>query len=333
MAYVDMDVASLHLRLVSAHLPHEGYDDDSYEVALSALEDAVQIARQMGRNSIVGADANAQVGRRTDADNNRIIGENGLGTRDPRGCSFVAWLHGKNLAALNTIRDQPAEERWTQQMWSNGNRRQIDFILSHHCDLEAVRQVLILDCFDGSDHRGVMAEFTFEVARRSTPVRRQKVCVGWKPKLDAMGAPNKYHNALDDAVDACGGGDRDPTDFIVEAALKSGTGPQRQRHQHSAEIQSLFAARRNESDPEARKQLSKDLWRALRRQRRTRMQNRLAALAQEGAGLRKLKRLQQQERGRQRITHIRDKDGTLQNDPDQVAEIFAAFLRRIVQTW
>jgi hypothetical protein len=56
-----------------------------------------------------------------------------------------------------------------------------------------------------------------------------------------------------------------------------------------------------------------------------RLQDRLATLTQEGAGLRNLKRLQQQDRGRQHITNIRDKYGTLHNDSDRIANIFASF--------
>jgi hypothetical protein len=71
--------------------------------------------------------------------------------------------------------------------------------------------------------------------------------------------------------------------------------------------------------------LSKQLWKALRRQRRQRIEEDIDRLAQEGGGLKKLKGLMQKQSGTQRIARIKDKDGELQLDPDHIAEVFAYF--------
>ena len=76
---------------------------------------------------------------------------------------------------------------------------------------------------------------------------------------------------------------------------------------------------------ERRKQLSKQLWKALRRQRRQRIEENIDNLAWTGAGRNKMKQLLKKQSGGQRISQIRDKDGELQHDPCDIAEVFAQF--------
>ena len=150
---------------------------------------------------------------------------------------------------------------------------------------------------------------------------------GWKPKLDDNGAPTAYHNALDVGATGLNSTGADIAEAVVKAAVRTGdmsasSGP---GQKHSDEVQNLFRDRRNEQDPDVRKDLSKKLWKALRQQRRRRHQDRLDTLVQEGAGVRKLLNIRTKQSGTSRINKVRDKDGALQTDPESICEVFAKF--------
>ena len=225
---------------------------------------------------------------------------------------------------INTMKNVPDAEMWTHESWNTRVRRQIDFILIDEICFESLCNASALDCFASSDHRGVLASLFF--ARGDYRARnRNRIQVGWAPSLDTAGKPSAYHSALDDVVTSCRGGSIDPTEFIVQAARKTSAEKSRPSQSHSKDVEDLFEARRQEGDPILRKQLSRQLWRALRCQRRARMPTKLEALAKEGAGMKKLRLTQKQERGRLRMSNILDRNGDEKNDPDDVCEAFAAF--------
>ena len=91
----------------------------------------------------------------------------------------------------------------------------------------------------------------------------------------------------------------------------------------------LFVARRNEEHPEARKAFSKQLWRALRKERRQRYQDSLDHLIRSGSGISKLRSLQERQSGIQRITRIQGAEDEVHTDPDSIAEVFASFYQEL----
>jgi hypothetical protein len=143
--------------------------------------------------------------------------------------------------------------------------------------------------------------------------------------LNEEGKPAKYHRALDTMLNNA----HDPAAEIVEAATSSAAQCTRTRREHNEEVKALFERRRQEPDPLERKMLSKQLWKALRRQRRQRTDEEIRHVAERGAGLNKLRRTLQQQAGRDRITQVRDDDGTLHKDPGSVCEVFAKFYEEL----
>ena len=120
-------------------------------------------------------------------------------------------------------------------------------------------------CLDGkSDHRAAFARFRLRDYERGANSRR-RVQAGWKPKLDEEKKPTEYHECLNAALQHS---QTDLAAAVVEAATSTAAQRPRPRREHNAEVQALFEQRRDEDDPERRKQLSKQLWKALRRQRR-----------------------------------------------------------------
>ena len=137
--YIDFDLHDIHLRLVSAHLPHLEYTADEYEACLLAVEDIVITARREKRQTIVGMDANAVIGERWGADSERIIGDFGLGQRNARGHILVPWMHGINLAAVNTMVRNPPDSLWTHALWSTGATRQLDYVFTDEVNADDVK--------------------------------------------------------------------------------------------------------------------------------------------------------------------------------------------------
>jgi hypothetical protein len=144
------------------------------------------------------------------------------------------------------------------------------------------------------------------------------------PKLDEQKHPADYHNALGQALDVSNGIE-DPTAVIVQAALECGASTSRFKPEHSQEVVALFAARRIEMDPDARKDLSKKLWKLLRRERRQRHDDEFVRLANQGAGFSKLKQHQSRQSGIGRINSIRNSDGVVCNGQESICEVFAKF--------
>ena len=251
LAHLDVDIGGWGLRLIAAHLPDARNLDDVYEVALLALEDVLKDGRETRRTNVVGLDANAVLGRRTGEDCASIVGGSGLGHRNHRGHIFEAWLHGQKLAVLNTMIEKPPESRWTHELWSTREQRQIDFLLIGEIRKSQLNDADVLDCLSGnSDHRGVLAELR-KPAQDGWKQKRRRICVGWKPRLDEQDKPVKYYSSLDAVVTRLGGGKTDPTQLIVDAATDCTASARPTIQKHSEDVQALFAARRQESDPVA----------------------------------------------------------------------------------
>ena len=322
ISFLDVDAGSLRLRLTSAHLPHADIPPEVYESVSNSLDEVILGARGSKRMNIIGIDANAVLGRQKVTDDGRIIGEYGGGERNERGHIFAAWLHGLRLSAAATMVSNEWGATWTHELWSTRVRRQIDFVLFDEIRLDTLIDAGIVDALDGkSDHRATFARLRLcEYQRLAKEVR--KVQVGWKPALDDKSLPSQYHAVLDAALK---GLQPNLAECIAGAAIASAAQRPRPRRKHADEVKALFDQRRNESDTECRKGLSKRLWKALRRQRRLRADDDIDALARKGGGLGKLKQMTNKQAGIQRITAIRDKEGELHRDPDDIAEVFAQF--------
>jgi hypothetical protein len=110
------------------------------------LEQKVKDARRQGCRVLVGTNANAIIGAPLPHDSKHIIANWGLSERSERGHGSAAWLHLIKLAATNTMFRKPLCKQWTQEMYSTGNKRQIDYILA---DSSLRRRFWDAEVFDG----------------------------------------------------------------------------------------------------------------------------------------------------------------------------------------
>ena len=140
--------------------------------------------------------------------------------------------------------------------------------------------------------------------------------------MDDAGKPSEYHTALDAALTTDGAG---LAETIVEAATSSTAQGPRSQRKHNEEVRSLLEQRRSEHDADRRKDLSKQVWKELRKQCRQRMGEEIEALSQKGRGLGNLLQILQKLAGVERVMGVRDNDGRLQKDPGKITEMFAKF--------
>jgi len=112
---------------------------------------------------------------------------------------------------------------------------------------------------------------------------------------------------------------------VVEAAAESGSNTRPMRQENTPEVERLLEARREELEPLRRKQLAKDLWRALRRQRHQRRDKEIADVAERKQGLKGLQRVVQKHAGTDCRSEVNHKKGILVTDSDGIAEVSAQF--------
>ena len=161
------------------------------------------------------------------------------------------------------------------------------------------------------------------VLQLSTPVvnkrARRPVQRSWKPRLSVDGFPAEFHESLDTALELPQASLKSVGQAVVEAASQCGVSRDKAQHKHPPEIEALFKSRREETDPALRKQLSHDLWKALRKQRRQRRENEIAEVAERGQGLRRLMQVKGRHSGVDRASEIADRNGNIIQDSDGIA--------------
>ena len=115
-----------------------------------------QEAPKAKRHCVVGVDANAVVGMCNTYDSSTMIGRYGVGVRTERGDEFSMFAHTNALTVTNTMFQKREHHLWTHLSWSTGELRQIDHKLVSSGWRTKLRNIILLDVFDGSDHRPSM---------------------------------------------------------------------------------------------------------------------------------------------------------------------------------
>ena len=233
------------------------------------------------------------------------------------------------MTALGTIFRKLPHDLITHRLWSTGEERQIDYLLIDAIARGQVHNIGSIPNLAGnSDHVPTFARIrlTTRIKRRR---RRERKHVGWKPELDDHGYPSKFLSSLEHELQKVPRADvQRVTRAIVSAASESAkVAAARVEARHSEEVQALFDERREEECPERRKKLSKDLWRALRRERRSKENRLLDEIAERRGGLRHLERLSNE--SRRRVTAAKGADGTLYTNTDGICEVFGAFYENL----
>ena len=114
------------------------------------------------------------------------------------------------------------------------------------------------------------------------------------------------------------------TEAIVTAAVQAAMPHElRDGPKHCHEVQELFAKRRGEGCPQERKALSKEIWRALRRECRWKEDLMLDKIAESRGGAKQINKLSKE--SKRRVTIAKGTDGKLYDSTERICEVFGAF--------
>ena len=266
---LEVDAANARLGLIAVYLPHCGYGAEEAERVYEMLEEQIESARRRGYKVIVGGDFQTEL-------NN---GDRGERLQSFAACNQLEMTHGREGDAWG--------DTWT--FISNlGRRRCIGYILVD--GRLKIRQSRAVDELQlGSDHRAVKADIEIGKAR-ARHVRRRSSLKGWEPELDATGKPQKYWDAL--------GREVRPGMPLTDLELCLVTAGRRARKQKtqinngapwiSDEGNHLIKLRRGATNPEERRDITKQLRKVLRQNLRRWKNNKIQNTLDEFRNLQRL---------------------------------------------
>ena len=129
IAYIDITLHDIKLRIVTAYFPHAGYSDGHVHDVYMALSEIRRDALQKRRRFFLCGDFNAEVGSRLAQDNDASVGIHGLNNANMRGQWLKQWASSEKLCIANTFFSKRPQYR-TTYTGPNGRPRQIDYILA-----------------------------------------------------------------------------------------------------------------------------------------------------------------------------------------------------------
>lgn len=248
---IDIAFSSRLCRFIAVYAPHAGYSAEDLDCWYEHLESLLDDALKQNLPTILGGDFNACI----DA------GIRGQYLREcaSRFCLDFANFTGSGCDELN----------WTFCSFM-GVKRRIDYILSsRHWD--QISYVSDSQLHLGSDHRAVRCTASLQGGQRPRRQKKKKSLRGWTPaSLDDDGRAVDYHNLLDAHLNGEAFESAASIEHTVRACAElcgNGiVGPVNELKPYKQEIvKRLIAARRDTRNTDARKQISKQLFRETRR--------------------------------------------------------------------
>ena len=336
LAFLDIKSRNFSGRVVSAYFPHSGYSDQHVQSMYTIISQVKLEATSKKVNFILGADCNAEVGSRDDGDDASVIGPHGLGVGNSQGEWLKSWASSENLIITNTFYSKRPEYRWTFR-GPNGRSRQIDFIFVDKDFGKYLQDASSTSSLDlGSDHRAVRVVSVLPgQPRLGTRERKTKSCSRWSAVMPQMYL-QKLEDQLRDVTNSSGLETfcRDIEEALKEAAGQSRTENQRISvtvSQQAAYLDELIAKRRATEDRNARKLLSHEISRQVRKVRREAQTAKIRRIMTEFKGFKQIAEIKGGGR-RHGIAEMRDKDGHLQSNRQDIADIFAEFYGELYAT-
>ena len=335
---VDVSVFGCKLRLISAYMPHQGYNDDAVENTYSVLTDLCESGKRLNRSIWAFGDWNAVAGLRQSGEDNRIIGSHGIGQRNQRGDSMIAWATLNGLSIVNTMFRKQFGKLWTHD---NGlNLRQIDYGM-----IQRSRQYSVLDaeaCNNvnvGADHRSVRVDISIEVGMRSKKASMERRSPhGWEPR-DADEYQNKLNVELDFLLtrwgmyetharieDKC----KDIERVLINVAgqcEKVENQAKDERAQLSTRLNHLIEERRTAREfrhKDKIKKVSKDIQKELRAVTKAKHRGKISKILEQFRGLKDIADIRNDRKNRV-IASMKDANGQVHNTREGIADVFADF--------
>jgi len=159
IAFLDIDIHSWKLRIITAYFPHTGYSDACVQRMYDTLSTIISEGRKAHLHIILAGDFNAQVGKRGDDDHCRTIGNFGMEPANSRGEWLTTWANSQHLILTNTYFDKPVE-RIATYVSPTKQLRQLDYVCTDSALWKQTRDAQSTTCPDlGSDHYAVQVRF------------------------------------------------------------------------------------------------------------------------------------------------------------------------------
>jgi exonuclease III len=341
-AYVTL--GTKRFALLAVYMPHGSCPNNEVEQTYVLLTDAVKQARKDGRIPIICGDWNAVVGRRRDADSPDVVGEYGIGVRNPRGDWYVHWSVTERMRIVSTHFEKGFNQQWT---YLKGRApRQIDYVSMDFSGTSLVKDAEASDDISlGMDHRAtkLVLHSLRAQAQSSKPRRkpRRKCSTNWKPRSeeeyrqnldmklgDAVkeGSPDWVLKTLDDK---CSEIELILTDVALQCRTCEESTAQC-REKVSVKARALIAERRAvrssgvAEQGRTVKQISKDLQRELRAWDRLQKRQRIDRILSEFKGLQKIASIKNNDK-KHRLTSVKDDVGDIKYDRQEIVDVFASF--------
>ena len=177
LCYIDLRIEGTDLRLVSAYMPHSGYEDKDVELMYDELD-------LLGRRIyIVAGDWNAEVGGRLPWEENAAVGQHGSGPRNRRGDWFAQWANDHSMLISSTWFRKRWAKLWTHTQ--DDRERTIDYICLDRRARKWMIDPSVHEQLDlGSDHRAVIMVLRIPLRHQPSHEKkrkrqRSKKPVGW----------------------------------------------------------------------------------------------------------------------------------------------------------
>jgi ribonuclease HI len=163
-----------NIRIVNCHLPHSGHNNADYYKHLEELDFFLE--RKRDRDlfisdgllsddlnkkyvfTVLGIDAQAELGVLEDFDNTGIVGPFGYGRRRARGQSFIDLCVSYKLRILNSYSNE-SSGNWTCTHWGKAEPSQLDYIATDLPLRSGVRGRLTDSAATATDHLIVSCTF------------------------------------------------------------------------------------------------------------------------------------------------------------------------------
>ena len=322
------------MRLITAYFPHGGYNDKHVQQIYDTLTTIKHEAVQNKQHVIIGADCNAQAGKRSDDDNPHTIGQHLMTPHNARGQWLKNWASTHDLVLTNTFFDKPPHNIDT---FTGPNQvpRQIDYILVTRGFWKTVRNCesnLSIDL--GSDHKTVQLCSTITRPRkrqmnnahkRQAPTKKTKTT--WPP-TDLTTYTNNLTTQLEDTLLST---QLDERWQQIEEAIKitisnlNDHTTQRSTH-HNLQLTELIDQRRatGSTNTSERSRLSKQVRKEIRAIKRAERRAQIDSILEQHKNLERIAGIKTSKQ-KQLVVKMTKPDGRTEHDRQGIADVFADF--------
>ena len=153
VAYLRIIKHGIKLTIIGVYFPHTGYSDDKVQEMYDLLVPIIDEARSRKDHIIVGGDFNAEIGRHSEQDDAKYVGQFSMGVANSRGAWLKRFCYFKSLTIANTLYPKH-EDNITTYRGPNSRPRQIDFVLIGQKTKRLLKDAGSVDEVNmGSDHR------------------------------------------------------------------------------------------------------------------------------------------------------------------------------------